>query len=110
MIGDFNLILNAADKNNDRINRASMRRFRRCVAELELLDLQLHGRTFTWSNERELPTLVRLDRALVSLDWEELFPNSFLQALSSDASDHSPLLLQTCSGFPRKPWFHFENF
>ncbi|WVZ77498.1 hypothetical protein U9M48_025357 [Paspalum notatum var. saurae] len=110
VIGDFNLILDPADKNNDRVNRASMRRFRRCVAELELQDLHLHGRAFTWSNERELPTLVRLDRALASLDWEERFPNAFLQALSSDASDHTPLLLQTNPGFTRKSRFHFETF
>ena len=74
--GDFNLILNEEDKSNDRIDRANLRRFRRTVAALELQDLHLHGRAFTWSNERENPTLVRLDRVLVSMDWEELFPNA----------------------------------
>ena len=73
-------------------------------------DLLLHGRAFTWSSEREQPTLVRLDRTLASLEWEDLFPNSFLQALSSDASDHSPLLLQTNPGFLRKRRFQFEAF
>ena len=68
------------------------------MAALELQDLHLHGRAFTWSNERENPTLVRLDRVLVSMDWEELFPNAHLQGLGSDASDHCPLLLQTNLG------------
>ena len=68
VIGDFNLILHETDKSNDRIDRANLRRFRRTVAALELQDLHLHGRCFTWSNERDVPTLVRLDRVLVSID------------------------------------------
>jgi hypothetical protein len=93
VLGDFNLILDAADKNNNNINRRNMARFRQAVADLELLDIHLHGRRYTWRNERRSPTLVRLDRTLVSMDWEGLFPNCHLQALSSDASDRCPLLL-----------------
>lgn len=40
--GDFNLILSEADKNNDRIDRANLRRFRRTVATLGLQDMHLH--------------------------------------------------------------------
>lgn len=43
VIGDFNLILDESDKNNNHINRRTMCRFRRAVAELELLDIHLHG-------------------------------------------------------------------
>lgn len=110
IIGDFNLILDETDKNNRRINRRTMCLFRQCVAELELLDVHLHGRRYTWSNERENPTWVRLDRTLVTLDWDERFPNHHLQALSSDASDHCPLLLQTNLSVTSKPCFHFEPF
>lgn len=110
VIGDFNLILNESDKNNDRINRANLRRFRRTVATLELQDLHLHGRCFTWSNERENPTLVRLDRVLVSIDWDEKFPHAHLRGLGSDASDHCALLLQTNLGRMSKARFHFELF
>ena len=60
------------------------------MATLELQDMHLHGRCFTWSNERERPTLVRLDRVLISIK----FPNAHLRGLGSDASDHCPLLLQ----------------
>ncbi|XP_066373246.1 uncharacterized protein [Miscanthus floridulus] len=99
-----------ADKNNERIDRANLRRFRRTVATLELQDLHLHGRCFTWSNERENPTLVRLDRVLVSLDWENMFPNAHLRGLGSDASDHCALLPQTNLGQMSKARFHFELF
>jgi exonuclease III len=68
VIGDFNLILDEADKNNSRINHRTMRKFRQTVAELQLLDIHLHVRRYTWSNERDDPTLVRIDGALASLD------------------------------------------
>lgn len=44
VIGDFNLILVEADKGNARINRCNMSGFRQSVAELELIDIHLHGR------------------------------------------------------------------
>jgi len=108
--GDFNLILSETDKNNNRINRANLSRFRRTVEDLELQDLHLHGRCFTWSNEWENPTLVRLDRVLVSLGWDEMFPNSYLRCLGTDALDHCPLLLHTNLGSMSKSRFHFEVF
>lgn len=76
--GDFNLILEASDKNNANINRRNMGRFRRFVNETELKDVHLHGRSFTWSNERSRPTLEKLDRVLVTVDWEIQAPNCFL--------------------------------
>lgn len=108
--GDFNLILSEADKSNDRIDMRNLRLFRRTVAALELQDLHLHGRAFTWSNEQERPTLVRLDRVLASVDWDELFPHAHLRGLGSDASDHCPLLLQMNLSAIRRARFHFEIF
>ena len=60
--GDFNLILEAADKNNTRLNWRMMGRFRRLVSELELKEQDLLGRRYTLSNERRTPTLMKLDR------------------------------------------------
>lgn len=42
--GDFNLIYQAVDKNNDRLNLASMRRFRRTLDAMGVQELYLHGR------------------------------------------------------------------
>lgn len=50
--GDFNLILDASDKNNLNLNRRNMGRFRRFVDDMELKDVHLNGRLFTWSNGR----------------------------------------------------------
>ena len=93
VLGDFNLITNTEDKNNGNINRAMMGRFRRLINDLELRDLPLHGRKFTWSNQQDTPTLVKLDRVLCSAEWEQLFPNCLLRSEATDVSDHCPLLL-----------------
>jgi hypothetical protein len=102
--------LTEVDKNNDRINRANLRRFRRMVAALELQDMHLHGQCFTWSNERDNPTLMRLDRVLISVDWDEKFPNAHLRGLGTDASDHCALMLQINVGQMSKDRFHFELY
>lgn len=68
-----------------------------------------HGRCFTWSNERERPTLEKLDRVLVTMDWESEFLNCFLQALPTMMSDHCPLLLSSNAGLQGKPRYHFAK-
>lgn len=107
--GDFNLIYQAADKNNGRLNRRMMNRFRQLLDDLELMELHLHGRLFTWSNERADPTLERIDRVFVSEDWSSAFPNHNLRALSSQCSDHAPLLLRTDCSLRAFLRFRFEN-
>lgn len=93
--GDFNMIYQAADKSNDRLNLRSMRRFRRALDAhaLQVDELYLHGRLYTWSNERRRPTLERIDRAFATMQWLDLFPDHQLRSLSTDSSDHAPLLL-----------------
>jgi hypothetical protein len=79
--------LDAAGKNNVNLNRRNMGRW--FVDDAELKDLHLHGRRYTWSNGCARLTLEKLDRVLISVDWESLFPDCFLQALSSDTSNQS---------------------
>lgn len=62
--------------------------------DLELLELHLQDRLFTWSNERTHPTLECINMMFITTDWELLFPGSPLHALSTRCSDHAPLLLQ----------------
>jgi hypothetical protein len=44
------------------------------------------------------------------VDWDLLYPDAILQALSSSVSDHAPLLLSLNSGFKPKRRFRFERF
>jgi hypothetical protein len=89
-----------------------MGRFRRWIEEMEVNEIPLHGRKFTWSSSpsNASPTLVKLDRVFCSLDWEEMFPDCILQSSASDDSDHCPLILGLCDRLPGKRRFHFEAF
>jgi hypothetical protein len=92
------------------LNRRMMSRFRQLIDEVELQELYLKGRLYTWSNERDSPTLERLDRVFASNDWVDAFPNHELSALSTQCSDHAPLLLRTDCFLPHCKRFRFENF
>jgi hypothetical protein len=110
VIGDFNMILYASEKNNANLDRNMMSRFRSFVQEHELKDMYMHGRVYTWSNEREIPTLTMIDRALVSVHWDVILPDAFLQALSSSISDHAPLHLTLSVLHRPKRLFRFEMY
>jgi hypothetical protein len=58
-----------------------------------LRELDLSGRRFTWANSLDTPSFERLDKVLVSIDWEQKFPLAVVQALTRDISDQIPLLL-----------------
>jgi hypothetical protein len=51
------------------------------------------GRQFIWTNDLAPPTFEKLDRVLMSPEWELKFPNVTVQALDRSRSDHTPLLL-----------------
>lgn len=108
--GDFNLIYRAADKNNNNVNRAMMGRFRRFLNEVELKEIELLGRRFTWSNERSAPTLVRLDHAFCTQEWETIYLDYILQSSADGISDHCPLILSLRCNNNGKRRFHFESF
>ena len=84
--------------------------FRSMIDKLELKDIKLNGRMFTWSNEREQATMCRLDRVLCSADWEALFPACALCAASTSVSDHCQLLLSGDLSVPKNRSFRFESF
>lgn len=110
IVGDFNLIYRAADKNNQNVDRAMMGRFRRALDDMELWECELLGRRFTWTNERASPTLVHLDRVFYNFAWENIFPEHLLQSSAAGISDHCPLLLSLCNNLAGKRRLHFETF
>ncbi|XP_073368076.1 uncharacterized protein [Aegilops tauschii subsp. strangulata] len=109
VLGDFNMIIRANEKSNSNLNRGMMRKFKAFVDNNELKELYMHGRRFTWSNERDQLVMTKIDRVLVSVDWELNFPDVLLQALSSNISDHAPLHLSTSAPFCPKRRFRFET-
>ena len=110
LCGDFNMIYRDEDKNNGNLNRRMMGRFRRFLNDSELKEIYLHGRRYTWSNEREVPTLVRLDRVFVTVSWEELHASCCLRCLATVVADHCPLLLDCTTQSIGQKCFQFECF
>ncbi|XP_050259852.1 uncharacterized protein LOC126704907 [Quercus robur] len=79
------------------------------ISEQILIDLPLVGGSFTWSNSREVASRSRLDRFLVSTDWEEKFPSVCQRHLSRLLLDHFPILLEGRNLHGDKKPFRFEN-
>jgi hypothetical protein len=67
--------------------------FNAIIESLNLRELELTGRKYTWTNYAEVPTYEKLDRILVTIEWEQKFPLASVQALTHGISDHTPLLL-----------------
>lgn len=110
LCGAFNMIYRAEDKSNGRLDHRNLRRFRTFLDRSLLEELHLAGHRFTWPNERDLPTLERLDQVFATTDLLASFSDHGLKALSSDCSDHSPLLL-TLNIVPwAKRRFRFQSF
>jgi hypothetical protein len=59
---DFNLIYKE-DKNNGRLNRRLMLRFRRDLNHMGVKEIYLSRRKYTWTNSQQTPTMLRIDRA-----------------------------------------------
>lgn len=84
-----------------------MQRFRRTIDTLQLAELHLTGRLFTWSNEISRPTMERIDRVFAMVPWLESHPFHNLHCRSTD---HAPLLLVLSMEPWVQPWFRFEAF
>ena len=45
--------------------------FNMIIESLNLREIELTGRQFTWANSLPVPTYEKLDRVLVSVEWEQ---------------------------------------
>ena len=115
--GNFNEILSPYERARGGQYNPSMKRFAEIVNELGLRDLPLQGGRFTWSGGRNGRSKSRLDRFLVSSDWESQFSNVAQRSLPRPISDHFPILLDS-DGIRSGPspfrfelmWLKFRGF
>ncbi|RVW92613.1 hypothetical protein CK203_039393 [Vitis vinifera] len=91
--GDFNLIRFPNESRRGGRLSSSMRRFSKVIDDLDLRDLPLQGGPFTWSGGLNNQVMSRLDRFLVSKDWEGHFKGAVQCTLPRPVSDHFPILL-----------------
>jgi len=95
--GDFNLLRFPHEKSKGRFDNHWPFLFNAVIDSLDLRQVHMTGRRFTWANSLPEPTYEKLDRVLMSTDWEDKYPLVTVRALEriEDLSDHAPLLLST---------------
>jgi hypothetical protein len=89
--GDFNIIRYLNEKNTMEWVHRHTPLFNSLIHFYELRELVMTGGLFTWSNNQEIPVLEKLDRILVTEDWEDIFPQAIVSRLPTEVSDHNPL-------------------
>ena len=81
VVGDFNIIRYPSERLGCESFSPAMFAFSDFIKNNSLVDLPLEGASFTWFRDSGLSSMSRIDRALVSLDWEEHFENRSLRVL-----------------------------
>lgn len=80
-----NIIIFVHEKNNQTCITRSMRDFGEFINSCSLRDCPLRNAKFTWTNGQ---SNLRLDRFLISPEWEELYPCYSQEGISKIVFDH----------------------
>lgn len=112
-VGDFNEIAKADKKLGERLRPVKhMKAFRDVLDECGFKDLGFVGGKYTWCRESRGDNTIweRLDRAVATMDWIELFPATKVLHLECGSSDHKHLIIlpKGIQNKRRKPW-RFEQ-
>ena len=95
--GDFNIMRHPDDKSTDNFDSKWPNIFNAVIETLDLKEIVMSGRQYTWAGLGDEPTFEKLDRVLVSTEWEDKYPLSTVEARDRNISDHTPLGLNTSS-------------
>ena len=92
LLGDFNEIRKPEGRKGCTVQSRNMVEFDECINDMELFDMLLMGRKFTWGRGKSLR---RLDRVLIHPFWLKKVENLKLRSLSCSISNHIPILLES---------------
>lgn len=81
VFGDFNIMRKPEDRNREGADLNEIFLFNQAINKLDLIELPLHGRQFTWTNMRFPPLLERLDWFFTSISWTTKYPDSIVKTL-----------------------------
>jgi hypothetical protein len=90
-----------------------MAAFRETLALCNMVDLGFTGLPYTYDNKRKgrANVRVRLDRAVASADWRDMFGEAAVEHIASLVSDHTPILVRLLQEHrvpARQPRRHYE--
>ncbi|XP_060969989.1 uncharacterized protein LOC115713780 [Cannabis sativa] len=97
VIGDLNNVMRQEDKRGGRrYPHQLITGFQQALTDCNLHDMELTGYPFTWEKGRGTQNWVevRLDRALITPTFSQVFPLAVLTNLELSSSDHCPILLE----------------
>ncbi|KAG5589144.1 hypothetical protein H5410_039658 [Solanum commersonii] len=107
--GDFNVCRFESERYNCIRRSKAMSSFNDTISDLGLMDLPLPEAFYTWTRGDDPIQASRIDRFLISPEWNDCFTAINQLALSSVVSDHRPILLK-CGDWESNPsYFKFEN-
>ena len=86
-----------------------MERFSEFIEDLNLIDLPLEEGSYNWSSGTDQPSMSKIDRALITHDWEEHYSDVIQRILTRPILDHSPILLEAREMARAKSPFRFGN-
>lgn len=107
--GDFNTVRSADDRNSGQASVLETQRFNNWLRDMQVQELPILDRNFTWSNMQSHPILTRIDTFFFNSNWDLAFPNSTLHSMHRCTSDHFPLKIEASTQIPKSCLFRYEN-
>ncbi|KAF7115523.1 hypothetical protein RHSIM_RhsimUnG0053200 [Rhododendron simsii] len=112
-VGDFNEIGSIWEKQGGgECPRSRIELFQSFLSDCALMDLEFKGPAYTWTNNQGEGFNIRerLDKALATVEWREIFPYAQVFHELMIGSDHSPIIVHCCIPPKRVPYvFKFES-
>ncbi|KAL4381057.1 hypothetical protein AHAS_Ahas04G0095400 [Arachis hypogaea] len=110
----FNKIVHIEERKGTTNLSASAEDFRAWINDIELVDLTINDRKYTWFRGHSRS---HIDRSLVNLEWLDVYPDTHLRRGPRGLSDHCPLIVEDrrIAQGPRPfcsldTWFTHEGF
>jgi hypothetical protein len=84
--------------------------FNDIINHLDLVEVPLKNRAYTWSNMQQNSLLEKLDWVFTSSNWTTSFPKTLAYALSHVVSDHVSYVVHMETMVPKAHMFRFKNY